>query len=403
MGVFAMPSLGADMEDGTLTDWLVSVGDTVARGDIVAVVETQKGAIEIECFEEGSVIELLVPEGHVVPVGAPLARIGAPGEAEVPEPAAAPKKPVAEPEVAAPAAAPKPAAPAVPNVPEPPEPPAPGPIAPGIAKASPAARVRARDLGVALDGLAGTGPEGMIVVADVDRAAKGDAQTTKPAAARDAMREAISAAMVRSKQTIPHFYLSHSMDVQPAIDHLARLNADRLPADRILLGAMMVRATALAVRDFPGLNGHDAGGGFVQSDEVNVGLAIALRGGGLVAPAIMQADTLTLDQTMAAMRDLVTRARSARLRSREMTAGTITLSSLGESGAEAMAGVIFPPQVALVGTGAPQIRPWVVDDHVQSRSVLTVTLSVDHRASDGRGAARFLSAFEAHLSTPEDL
>ncbi len=270
-------------------------------------------------------------------------------------------------------------------------------------KASPAARMRARDLGIDLTGTSGTGPGGVIVRADVEHALEDVTPAHPLRHQKDAMRQAIAAAMVRSKQTIPHFYLSHTMDAQPAIDHVACLNADRPPSKRILLGAVFLRATALAARDCPDLNGHDNGEGFVRADAVNVGLAIALRGGGLVAPAVIGADELSLAKTMAAMRDLVARARTSRLRSREMTAGTITLSSLGESGADAMAGVIFAPQVAMVGLGAPHTRPWVVDGTVQRRTVVTMTMSVDHRANDGRKASQFIAAFETHLSRPDTL
>lgn len=403
-----MPSLGADMEDGTLVEWMVAEGDTVARGDVIAVVETQKGAIEIECFEAGQVSKLLVDLGQVVPVGAPLAMIG--DEAEAATPAAVAPAPSRPPK---PEPAPlTPAAPvaAVVQPPIPEQTPAPAtasiPSTSGHPRASPAARVRARDLGVALNTITGTGPEGAIVLADVERFAPSDAATSPQITApsgKDAMRKAIASAMARSKQTIPHFYLSQTIDAQLAIDHLAALNANRAPAERVLLGAMLMRATALAARAVPSMAGHFEDGSFDPATHIHVGLAIALRGGGLVAPAIMDADLLTLDDTMAAMRDLVSRARAGRLRGTEMTAGTITMSSLGEAGAEAMAGIIFPPQVALVGVGAPQTRPWVVGQAIEPRRVLTLTLSVDHRVNDGRLAARFAAEFDRRLQTPEEL
>ena len=426
MGVFAMPSLGADMEDGTLVEWLIAEGDTVARGDVVAVVETQKGAIEIECFEPGQVSKLLVPVGKVVPVGAALAVIGdgevpEPVEVAEPEPEPAPE-PVKEPESATAAAVLERPAPSKPK-PEPVQvtpPPEPAPPAardttiafiPSTAdqpRATPAARVRARDLGIDLSGLPGTGLDGMIVLGDVERArAAPDTLTEVPTPApeptdpRAEMRKAIAAAMARSKQTIPHFYLSQTFDVQPVIDWLSAQNAERAPSERLLLGAVFLRAAARAARDCPTMNGHYANEAFQQAADVHAGLAIALRGGGLVAPSVMNADTLSLDDTMAAMRDLVSRARAGRLRGTEMTAGTITVSSLGDSGAESMGGVIFPPQVALVGLGAPQLRPWVVHGAVKARQVITLTVSVDHRVNDVRQASRYLSAFETHLKDME--
>lgn len=409
-----MPSLGADMEDGTLVEWTVAEGDTVARGDVIAVIETQKGAIEVECFEAGVVAKLLVALGQTVPVGEPLAMIGE-DAVSGPEPAAA-QPPAPEPApVPPPMTTPTKAAEIAPVTPAPVTP-APAsasahesiPMPADGLRASPAARLRARDLGIDLAGIRGTGPDGVIVLGDVERTQPAsDVQESLPSPkvkdSKAEMRKAIAAAMARSKQTIPHFYLSQTIDIQPALDHLAALNADRPPSDRLLLGALLVRATALSSRDCPTLNGHYSGDAFSPATQVNVGVAIALRGGGLVAPALMQADALTLDATMAAMRDLVSRARTGRLRGTEMTAGTITLSSLGDSGAEAMAGVIFPPQVTLVGLGAPNVRPWVIAGTVQPRSVIQLTLSVDHRANDGRQASRFITALETHLQTPEDL
>ncbi|UWQ64827.1 2-oxo acid dehydrogenase subunit E2 (plasmid) [Leisingera caerulea] len=382
MGLFTMPSLGSDMESGTLAEWLVAPGDTVARGDAVAVVETQKGAIEIECFEAGTVQELKAQPGQVLPVGAPMAVILAAGEA-APEPQAAPQP-------AAPAAAaPAPAAAA------------PAPAKADAVRASPAARLRAAELGVDLGGLRGSGPGGAIVLADVE--AGGGGGTGKPASRLDEMRKAIAAAMTRAKQTIPHFYLSQTMDVQDAVDLLAARNAGVPPAERILLGAVLLRAAALAAQKEDSLNGHYSDGAFQPAAQVNPGIAVALRGGGLVAPALEDAPSMPLAETMAAMRDLVSRARAGRLTGSEITRGTLTVSSLGGTGGEVMAGVIFPPQVALIGIGAPQLRPWVAGGRVVPRRVVTVTVAADHRVSGGRQAARFLSEFESLVSQPEAL
>jgi pyruvate dehydrogenase E2 component (dihydrolipoamide acetyltransferase) len=394
MGVFEMPSLGADMEAGKLVEWLVKPGDHVRRGDVVAVVETQKGAIEIEIFQDGTVQELLADLGADMPVGAPLALVLAEGEA-APEPSPAPKaEPVTPPAPAAPSAptsslarAPRPAPPAG---------------AQGGLRASPAARHLAGQLGVELAALKGSGPGGAILLADVEHAGMGPAPPK--ASPMEDMRKAIAAAMTRAKQTIPHFYLSETLDVDPAIAFLEHRNAGLPPDRRVLLGAVFVRAAALAAARVKAMNGrYFEDRGFVPAAEVNAGVAIALRGGGLVAPALMDAATLTLEDTMAGMRDLVTRARAGRLRASEMTRGTITVSSLGETGAETMTGVIFPPQVALVGLGAPHLRPWVVKGAVVPRHVVTLTLSADHRVSDGRQAARFIAEFETLIQTPEAL
>lgn len=401
MGVFVMPSLGSDMESGTLVEWLVKPGESVQRGDVVAVVETQKGAIEIETFEAGRVDSLTAEPGQTLAVGAPMAVILAEGEsppARAPAPAeaqAAPGKPLADA-----------AAQAQPPQAEPPQaerPPSPAPRP----RASPAARSLARERGIDLAGLRGTGPSGAILLSDVAAASppRAERDGAQPAPGRvdiAEMRKAIAAAMSRSKRTIPHFYLSQTVDIEALSTSLETGNAERAPADRILLGAAFVRAAVIAAQAVPRLNGHyDDARGFVEAENVNAGVAVALRGGGLVAPALIDAGTLDLAATMQGMRDLVGRARAGRLRNSEMTQGTITVSSLGESGAEAMAGIIFPPQVALVTFGAPQRRPWVVGDAVVPRRTVTVTLSVDHRVSDGRGADRFLAALADALLRPE--
>lgn len=398
-----MPSLGADMEAGKLVEWLVKPGDTVKRGDVVAVVETQKGAIEIEIFEEGKVGSLEAELGVQLPVGAPLAVILGEGEAveadvePVPEPApaSAPKQPSAPPLAVADA----------PIAPAPPAPPSVQPVV-GTFPASPAARVRAHELGVDLGSLKGSGPGGVIVLSDVEGTKGTAAGAPKPTIAgspMQEMRKAIAAAMTRSKQTIPHLYLSHTIDIQRTIDWLAARNEGGTPDERLLLGAVFVRVAALAASKAKHLNGHYLADGFNQSETVNPGVAVALRGGGLVAPALMDAPAMTLDETMAAMRDLVTRARAGRLRSSEMTEGTLTVTALGESGPEEMIGVIFAPQVAIVGLGAPQIRPWVVDGKVVPRTVVTLCVSADHRVVDGRQVARFITAFETLIQAPEEL
>ncbi|MEE4121275.1 MAG: dihydrolipoamide acetyltransferase family protein [Paracoccaceae bacterium] len=418
MGVFAMPSLGSDMESGTLVEWLVKPGDAVRRGDVVAVVETQKGAIEIETFEAGRVDSLTAEPGQTLAVGVPMAVILAEGEsapapAPAPPPAPAPAPAPAERgEAPAETAAQAQALPTEPRRPERPPAPAAGDETPAetgttAGRASPAARSLARERGIDLARLRGSGPGGAILLSDVAAAGapRADRAAARPVPGRvdmAEMRKAIAAAMSRSKRTIPHFYLTQTIDIEALSTSLETGNEMRAPADRILLGAAFVRAAVVAAEAVPGLNGHyDDAEGFVQAERVNAGVAVALRGGGLVAPALIDAGALDLAATMQGMRDLVGRARAGRLRNSEMTQGTITVSSLGESGAEAMSGVIFPPQVALVAFGAPQRRPWVVGDLVVPRRTVTVTLSVDHRVSDGRGANRFLAVLADALQRPE--
>ncbi|MDR9486051.1 MAG: dihydrolipoamide acetyltransferase family protein [Sediminimonas sp.] len=387
MAVFTMPSLGADMEAGTLTEWMIKPGDTVTRGDVVAVVETQKGAIEIECFQDGTVETLDADIGETLPVGAPMATIRAPGD-NAPAPAEAAASPKTPPAPKAPAPPP-----AMPDTDETPP-------------ASPAARALAAERGVDLAALSGTGPGGAIVLADVEAAAAPARKPqAEPGAGLDmaAMRTAIANAMARSKREIPHYYLSQTIDLQTASDWLTETNATRAPGARLLMSALLVKATARAAAETAQMNGHYDADGFHPASAVHAGVAIALRGGGLVAPALHDAQDLPLDTLMARMRDLVTRARSGRLRASEMTDGTITVSAMGDTGADAMAAVIYPPQVAIVGFGAPVSRPWVTGDTIAPRMTVTATLSADHRVSDGRLGARFLAAIDAGLQAPAAL
>ncbi|MDD9731273.1 dihydrolipoamide acetyltransferase family protein [Mameliella sp. AT18] len=400
MAVFRMPSLGADMEDGKLVDWLVHPGDTVHRGDVVAVVETQKGAIEIEVFEDGVVERIDAGLGQTFPVGAPLAVIRDAGEPAGPG-AVVPGAAVERSPVTEPSGAPAPSlAPSLPTGPAA-KPPA---AASGVSAASPAARVRAEESGIDLSTLRGSGPGGAVLLRDVE-VAMGDAA---PAPARRgldfaAMREAIAATMTRAKREIPHYYLDHEIDLQAAQNWLEAHNAGVPPDQRLLMGALLISAVVRAAGKEMALNGHYANGRYAPSTVVNVGVAVALRGGGLIAPAIMDAGTKTLDEIMAAMRDLVLRARAGRLKGSEMTEGTITVSSLGEGGVDSLTGIIYPPQVALVGFGSPRLVSRVVAGEMKPRTCVQATLSGDHRANDGRTGARFLARIDQLLQEPEAL
>ena len=390
-----MPSLGADMEAGTLVEWLKHPGEPVHRGDVIAVVETQKGAIEIEVFETGVLDRVLLTPGVKVPVGTPMALISTPGGPP------------------ATAAAPPPAAPA-PALVQPlrPSPPvAPAPIARvGVAAGprphvSPAARKLAEARGVSAAALTGTGPGGAVVRADVERAAAPPPAEGPKRAGLDLgeMRKAIAAAMARSKREIPHYYLSQPVDMSATLDWLKAVNAARQPPERLLLAVVLLKAVALALEDFPEFNGFYRDDGFHPSETIHPGTAIAIRGGGLVAPAIHDADEKTLDELMAALHDLVARTRAGRLRSSELFDPTITVTSLGERGAESVLGVIYPPQVAIVGFGAPALRPWVAGGRIEARPLMTATLAGDHRVSDGHRGALFLLEIERRLQHPEDL
>jgi len=217
------------------------------------------------------------------------------------------------------------------------------------------------------------------------------------------MRRAIAASMSRSKREIPHFYLGQTIDMSRALAWLGQENLRRPVTERLLHGALLIKAVALALREVPELNATWEGDEVVRRDDVNVGVAIALRGGGLVAPALHHTDELTLEELMHAFRDLVSRARAGSLRSSEMSEPTITVTSLGERGVESVVGVIFPPQVAIVGFGTLVERPWITEGQILPCPVVTASLSADHRVTDGHRASAFLAAVDRLLQEPEEL
>jgi pyruvate dehydrogenase E2 component (dihydrolipoamide acetyltransferase) len=389
MGEFRMPSLGADMEAGTLVEWLKKPGDAVRRGDIVAVVETEKGAIEIEIFESGRLDALLVAPGTKVPVGTVLATVSGTGNAlSAPTPTASSAEPVTPPPPTPRRPLPAPSAVFKPSA-----------VAPAL-RASPAARKLAGERSIDLGSVKGTGPSGTVTREDVVRAAEA-AVAGPPDLAP--MRRAIAAAMARSKRDIPHYYLSHSFDIGAARNWLDAFNAAQPAEDRILIGTLLVKAVAIALREFPELNGFFEADGRRPSEAIHVGIAIAIRGGGLAAPAIHDTDKLSLPALMKRMADLVGRVRHGGFRSSEISDPTVTVTSLGDRGVEALLPVIYPPQVAIVGFGAVQRRSWVVDDKIEIRPVVTASLAADHRVSDGHRGALFLRRVEELLRQPEAL
>jgi pyruvate dehydrogenase E2 component (dihydrolipoamide acetyltransferase) len=379
-GEFKMPSLGADMEHGILVEWMVKPGDVVKRGDIVAVVETDKGAIDVEIFEDGVIEELVVPVDTDVPVGTVLARLrtGEPG--------------------AAPVAGDKP------SVTPPAPPPAPTPVAPtpqaaaSRKKIAPRARKRASELGVDLNAIEGTGPDGSVTTEDVERAGTG----ARPSPATG-MRDAIAAAMTRANREIPHYHLQHTIDLEPALSFLEEHNASLPIRERVLPIALFVRAVARGLAEYPALCGWFKDGRFQPSEGIDIGLAVSLRGGGLVNPAIAHADRGTVDELWARIRELTDRARKGGLRSSEFAGGAATITSLGDRGVDVVHGIISPPQVALIGFGTVSRRPWVVDDAVVPRRVVQVSLAADHRVTDGHLGARFLQRIAKSLAQPQEL
>ena len=384
---FRMPSLGADMEAGTLVEWLKQPGDLLKRGDIIAVVETQKGAIEIEVFNDGVLAEQLTETGQKVPVGHVLATIRGKDE---PIATAVPKTklPPAPIEVMRPAASTVPRSIAV--------------RAPGRIRVTPYARKRAKEMGIDLSAVA-AGADGIIGAREFESSTPAKAPRKERGIDPGEMRKAIAAAMARSAREIPHYYVSSTIDASPLLTWLETENARRAPPQRLLYLAPVLKAVALALRKTPELNGYYEKGAFSPAKRVNVGVGIALRGGGLISPAICDVDTLDLNALMARLSDLVTRVRAGRLRSSELMEGTVTLSNLGERTADVLMPLIYPPQVAIIGCGQIAQRPWVSEGTIIVRNTLTVTVAGDHRVSDGRRAAQFLSVLDELLKRPDRL
>ena len=467
MTQFCMPSLGADMDEGTVLEWLVKPGDPVKKGDIVAVIDTAKSAVDVETFDTGVVRRILVQPGERVPVGTPLAEIETDSASEP----AAPKIPTAK------VAAPKPSTP----------PRAPGEAARGTMRpeplASPVVRRFAQSSGIDLTTVQGTGPNGHIThddvrramsapshptptppprpvpathrghispyarrrahelgvdsadiarqhgaplrAADVEAAAAACAEppeqavpavqpttaeqatppsgTSSPADRAAAMRTAIATLMARSKRDVPHYYLTETFDLSAARAWLRKLNDGRPVRERLVMAALLAKATAVAARRVPQLNGYWVDDAFQPARSVHLGVAVSLRAGGLVTPAIHDADSLALPDLMAALRDVVERARRGVLHRAELTDGTLTMTNLGERGAASVLGVIFPPQVALVGFGRVIDRPVAVDGLLGVHPTVEATLSGDHRASDGHVGGTFIAVVGELLDRPEDL
>jgi pyruvate dehydrogenase E2 component (dihydrolipoamide acetyltransferase) len=368
-----LPALGADMDEGKLIEWRVHTGDSVHKGTVLAVIDTTKAALDVESWHEGTVFELLIEPGQTIPVGTAMLRLLETGEL-------------------APARTAEAAPPATPSTPTASRHPV-----------SPAARRRAAELGVALDALVGSGPQGAVSVQDVEQAAAPKAPQAPTRDRSAEIRATIARVMTRSKREVPHYYLSEDVPLAAATRWLHQANAGRPITERVLIAALYIRAVARAVQQHPAMNGHFVDGAFRASAAVNLGMAISLRGGGLMAPAIFHAERLTVVEAMHALVDLVARTRAGTLRREEVADPTLTITNLGEQSVRSVLPVIYAPQVAIVGFGQVGDRPWVVDGQVQVLPVVTATLAADHRVSDGHAGARFLAAIAAHLQQPEAL
>jgi pyruvate dehydrogenase E2 component (dihydrolipoamide acetyltransferase) len=429
-----MPALSPTMEKGKLAKWLKKEGDNVKSGDILAEIETDKATMEVEAVDEGVVGKILIAEGtDDVAVNTPIAVLLGEGESasDIKAPAAAPKPaPAAEPE---PEAAKAEAAP-------PPKTEAPKQAAPaaksngragGRIFASPLARRIAKEKGIDLAALQGSGPHGRIVLKDVETAkpgAKAPAAAAPGVAAlaapmaddaiaklyepgsyevvpHDGMRKIIAQRLLQAKQTIPHFYLSITCDLENLLAVRERLNAhaprdkDKNPAWKLSVNDFIIKALALALQRVPDANATWTEGGMLKHKHSDVGVAVAIEGG-LFTPIIRKAETKTLSVISLEMKDLAGRARKRRLSPQEYQGGTTAVSNLGMYGIENFSAVINPPHATILAVGAGEKKAVVVGDKIVIRTQMACTLSVDHRAVDGALGAQLLQAFKALIEEP---
>ena len=443
-----MPKLSDEMTEGKIAEWLKKEGDEVKAGDVVAQVETEKATLDVEAFEGGVLLGFVVKSGETAPVGAPIAWIGARGEkmpaageerparAEAKGPAAAARPGREE---AAPAEAPAPAPPPAPGRPRAEAPRSGARAAPaqaaarvvgGRVLASPAARKRARERGVDLEEVAGSGPRGRVVLADVDRApaqqparrANGapapavQAPAAAPARRRrralppvvelrdetlplSPMRKAIARNLAAAKPGAPHFYLEASVDARRLV--ALRGELEELERGPVSLNDLIVKAAAEALTRHPEVNAAWGADAIVRRGSVDVGVAVALDDG-LVTPVIRSADAKDVFEIAAEIRDLADRAREKRLRPEEYQGGSFTISNLGMFGIEAFYAVINPPEAAILAVGAVQKVPWVDDASggLVAMERVRLGLSCDHRVVDGATGARFLQTLRLVLESP---
>jgi pyruvate dehydrogenase E2 component (dihydrolipoamide acetyltransferase) len=413
-----MPSLGADMTEGTLTEWLVKEGDQVNSGDIIAVLETQKGAIDMEVYSSGTIAEILIEPVMEVPVGTVLARIDIAEPSQkisVPTPILAPIPTVIPDEITSEASTETEISTTVSEQVKVTD------TKVTDIKASPIVRRLAKEQQLNLTSIKGSGPQGAILLNDLASFLKTETETetkakpeTKSEQHKPAdksvqnMRNAISVAMAKSKQEIPHFYLSLELDITNVQKWLQQKNQTTPPEEYVLLLALLLKALAYALVKYPKLNGFYRNGSsqqhyFEQASAIHIGNVISLRQGGLVVPAIHDVDKLSVSELMHGLRDITERSRNGHLRSSELMDATITVTNMGERGADSVFGIIYPPQVAILGFGKARETAKIVNGNVVVASVLTVSLSADHRVIDGMLAAKFLNYLSKQLQKPERL
>lgn len=402
--LITMPKLGFDMAEGTLVEWAKKVGDSVAEGDVIAVIETDKANVEVTSFKAGVLRQVLAEAKTVVPVGKPIAVIGSADEAiDLAALGVKEAAPPARKEEKVTPVAPVPAAPAAKA----------GPIT-----TSPVARRMADELGIDLHEVPGSGPEGRIIKRDIEVYLKQREQAPKKAPPPPilipstpptgeeyraepltSMRQAIARRMTESKQTAPHFYVTMEIDMEAALALRQQLNAVLPEESAISVNDLLIKATAIALRQFPNVNASFAGNEIHVHDRINIGIAVA-REVGLVTTVLKDADKKSLAQIALESRELIARAREGRMKAEDLVGGTLNISNLGMLGVENFIAIITPPQAAVLAIGAVRQVPVVKDGQLAVGTRMKATISADHRVTDGAEAARLMQAFKAALEQP---
>jgi pyruvate dehydrogenase E2 component (dihydrolipoamide acetyltransferase) len=411
-----MPKLGFDMQEGTLVAWLKQVGDTVTKGEIIAEIETDKATVEVEAFVEGVLLQILTPEGSIVPIGSPIAVIGASGEevdldalgvGETAEVAAAAGQAASGSDGGAPA--PTREAPAA-------TPSANGGGLPDGVRASPLARRIARESGVNLADVPGTGSQGRIVKSDVEAFLEGGPAATPVVRPRapiavptgpdteeiptPRIRKLIADRMVQSKTTVPHFYVTTEIDMQAVFDLRKQINAGLADENKVSVNDMVVKAVAIVLRQFPNINSSFNGETVVRHNRVHVGIAVALDEG-LMNVVSHDADITPLTVMAPLHKEMIARARAGRVKPEDIEGASFAVSNLGAYDVDHFIAIINPPDAGIVAVGSAKKIP-VVDENGELTVGLRMkaTISADHRVTDGAEAARFMQELKSLLEEP---
>jgi pyruvate dehydrogenase E2 component (dihydrolipoamide acetyltransferase) len=410
-----MPKLGFDMQEGTFAAWVKKVGDSIQSGDVIAEIETDKATVEVETYASGTLLHVLAEAGDILEVGAPIAIIGAEGEdysgllqggapAKQPQPEAVPA-----------------AAESTESAPSAPQQDGNGRL-PGGVKASPVARRIAEDKGVDLKQVSGSGPGGRIIKRDVEEFTPGAAPAKAPAAMPAAgtapsyqimsdlkheviptsrLRATIARRMVESKQNVPHFTVTMEMDTGELVALRKQIN-DKLDDDhKVTVNDMIVKAAAVALREFPNLNTHFHGDQFVRYQQINIGIAVALPNGGLLNVVARNADVTALSELARKNKVMVAGAREGKVRPEDIEGSTFTVSNLGAYGVEHFTAIINPPEAGILAVGASKAIPIVNDEgELSIGNRMKITISVDHRTSDGAEGAEYMRYLRELIEDP---